>query len=85
MTANEPTLFGKVVLELMRERRIADASELDLDRLDLRALRRHFDGENASHRRHMPRNVATALEAGDGEKTEMAIAYMGLSAQLANA
>lgn len=41
----EPTLFEKVVLEMMRERDIADASELvDLDRLDLRALQRHFDG-----------------------------------------
>ncbi len=86
-TTNGPTAFGEVVLQLMRERRIADASELDLDRLDLRALRRHFDGENAMHRRWMPRNVADALEASDEEKTQMGLAYMGWSPQgtLANA
>lgn len=84
-TVPEPTLFGRVVLELMRERRIADASELGLDRLDLRALRRCFDGENARHRRYMPRDVAAALEATDAEMVEMAVAYMGWSPQLANA
>ena len=48
-TTPEPTAFGRVVLEMMRERRIADASELGLERLDLRALRRHFDGDNVRH------------------------------------
>lgn len=85
MTTNEPTLFGAVVLEMMRERNIADASELGLHRLDLRALRRHFDGENATRRRWMPSNVADALEASESEKGEMAMAYMGYSRQLANA
>lgn len=87
MTTNEPTLFGAVVLEMMRERRIADASELGLHRLDLRALRRHFDGEPNSHRRWMPSNVAAALEASDQEMGRMAMAYMGYSLQgsLANA
>ncbi len=84
-TTNEPTLFGRCVLEMMRERNIADASELDLDRLDLRALRRHFDGEDNSHRRRMPTNVADALDATEAEKVEMATAYMGLRPQLANA
>ena len=84
-TTNGPTLFGKVVLELMRERHIADASELDLDRLDLRALRRHFDGENASHRRRMPAHVADALDASDKEMIEMGVAYIGWSPPLANA
>jgi hypothetical protein len=80
-----PTLFGGVVLDLMRERELADASELDLDRLDLRALRRHFDGENAQHRRRMPAHVADALEASDEEMVRMAVAYMGYSPQLLNA
>jgi hypothetical protein len=73
-TTNEPTLFGKVVLELMREQEIADASELDLDRLDLRALRRHFDGEKATHRRRLCAHVADALEASEEEKGRMALA-----------
>ncbi len=84
-TVPGPTLFGGVVLGLMRERSLADASELGLERLDLRALRRHFDGENNSHRRWMPSNVADALEASEPEKGEMAMAYMGYSRQLANA
>ena len=41
----EPTLLGRVVLDIMRRRNLADASELGLDRLDLKALRRNFDGE----------------------------------------
>jgi hypothetical protein len=73
----EPTLFGKVVLEMMRERDIADASELvDLDRLDLRALRRHFDEEDARHRRVMVSRVADSLDATEDEKKRMAVAYM---------
>jgi hypothetical protein len=45
----------------MRERRLADGPELAIDRLDLRALKRHFDGNNARrHRRDLPRNVAEA-------------------------
>lgn len=81
---NEPTLFGRVVLELMREQEIADASELGLDRLELRALRRHFDGENARHRHRLCAHVADALEASDEERVRMALAWMGWSPQLAN-
>jgi hypothetical protein len=84
-TTNGPTLFGGVVLELMREREIADASELGLDRLDLRALRRHFDGEKANHRRHLPSHVADALEASYEEMVRMGLAYIGWSPQHANA
>ncbi len=82
---NGPTLFGGVVLDLMRERNIADASELDLDRLDLRALRRHFDGENVSHRRRMPAHVADALEASDEEMVRMGMAWLGWGRSLADA
>lgn len=80
-----PTLFGRVVLELMREQELADASELSLDRLDLRALRRHFDGENALHRRRLCAHVADALDASDAEKVRMGLAYMGWSPELTNA
>jgi hypothetical protein len=82
---NEPTLFGGVVLDLMRERNLADASELGLDRLDVRALRRHFDGEHARYRKRLPGNVAAALEASPEERVRMAVAYMGWSHQPANA
>ena len=75
-TTSEPTAFGRVVLGMMRERRIADASELGLERLDLRALRRHCDGENAYHRRQMPTLVAEALEATEPEKGRMGYAYL---------
>ena len=79
----EPTLFGEVVLEMMGERNIADASELvDLDRPDLRALRRHFDGENARHRRLMVSHVADSLDATEDEKMRMAVAYMGFGSAL---
>jgi hypothetical protein len=57
METNGPALFGRVVLELMREQGIADTSELGLD----------------------------ALEASDGEKVRMALAFMGWSPQLTNA
>src|SRR5215212_4903276 len=75
-TAPEPTAFGRVVLEMMRERRIADACELGLERLDLRALRRHFDGEQNRHRRWLPTNVAVALDATEPEKAKMAHGYI---------
>jgi len=81
-TTPDPTAFGRVVLEMMRERNIADASELGLSRLDLRALRRHFDGENARHRRWMPTNVAEALDASEPEKVKMAAAYLYKSTPL---
>jgi len=74
--APAPTAFGRVVLGMMRERRIADASELGLERLDLRALRRHCDGENAYHRRQMPTLVAEALEATEPEKGRMGYACL---------
>ncbi len=80
-----PTAFGRAMLEFMRERNSADASELGLGRLDLRALRRHFDGENVFYRRRMPAHVADALKASDKEMTEMGLAYMGWSPQIANA
>jgi hypothetical protein len=82
---NEPTLFGGVVLDLMRERDIADASELGLDRIDLRAIRRHFDGENAWHRRRLPAHVADALGASEEERVRMGVAYMGWSPKRTNA
>ena len=72
-----PTPFGEVVLDLFRDRRVADVSELGLHRLDVRALRRHFEGDNNNHRREMPENVATALDLTDEERTRMAVAWIG--------
>jgi hypothetical protein len=69
----------------MRERGIADASELGLDRLDLRALRRHFDGENVWRRRHLPAHVADALEASEEERVRMGVAYIGWTPKRINA
>lgn len=84
-TTNGATPFGEVVLELMRERNIADAAELGLDRLDLRALRRHFDGENVTHRRWLAKHVAKALGASDEEMIKMAMAYLRWPVQTRNA
>ena len=78
-TMPEPTAFGRVVLEMMRERDIADASELGLERLDLRALRRHFDGDNVRHRPYMPGRVAEILEATEQEKGKMAEGWLDLT------
>jgi hypothetical protein len=75
--SSTPTAFGAMVLELMRERRIADASELGLERLDLRALRRHFDGEEARRRPRLVANVAAALGVTAEERTRLMVAYMG--------
>jgi hypothetical protein len=74
---NEPTLFGTVVLELMRKQEIADASELGLDRLALRALRRHFDGEKATPRRRLCAHVADALDASDGAGRGLGWRWLG--------
>ena len=82
----EPTAFGKVVLDMMRERNIADASEIaDLDRLDIKALRRHFDGDRALHRRVMVSRVADGLDATEAESIQMAMSYMGWESILTNA
>ncbi len=70
----EPTVFGEEVLDMMRERRLADASELGIDRLDLRALRRHFEGDRPRRYGHLCRTVAYALHATDEEKLRLALA-----------
>lgn len=74
---HNPTPFGEVVLDLFRDRRVADVSELGLHPLDVKALRRHFEGDAANHRKDVPANVAAAIDATEDEKTRMAVAWIG--------
>ena len=72
-----PTPFGCAVLGLMRERGVAEASELGLAPPDLGALRRHFGGENVHRQQELPANVADALGLGHDEMVSLARAYLG--------